>query len=43
MSKGNRDFRSIGLIEVLWKKVSRLINHQITLEISYHDILNGFT
>ena len=36
------DFRGIGLVEVLWKAVTRLPNHQLTTAIKFHDVLHGF-
>ena len=40
--KENGDFRGIGLIEVLWKAVARLLNRRITAAISYYDALHRF-
>ena len=37
-----RDFREIGLIEVLWKTITVLLNWRFILEIGFHDVLNGF-
>ena len=38
--KGN--LRGVGIVEVLWKGVARLLNHRFTEEISYHDALHRF-
>ena len=41
--KGNgRDFRGIGLVEVLWKTTMGLLNQRFTLEIGLHDVFHGF-
>ena len=42
LPKGNRYFRSIGLVEVLWKAVSGVIKQRITSEILYQDVLHIF-
>ena len=39
---GGRDFRGIGLVEVLWKTVTGLLNHRFTSEIRFHDFIHGF-
>ena len=36
------DFRGIGLVEVLWKAISGIVNHRILSSIQFHDALNGF-
>ena len=35
-------FRLIGLVEVLWKKVTSLLNRRLTTAIKLHDVLRGF-
>ena len=40
--KGNNDYRSIGLVEVMWKVVAEILNHRITASITYHDLLHDF-
>ena len=35
------DFRRIGLLYVLWKTLTGLINRQFTLEIGLRDVLHG--
>ena len=42
ITKGKGDFRGIGLIEVLWKAIASLLNHRLTVAISFHDTLHGF-
>ena len=36
------DFRGIGLVEVLWKTMSSLLNRRLTAAITFHDVLHGF-
>ena len=40
--KGKGDFRGIGLVEVLWKTITSLLNLRIAAAISFHDTLHGF-
>ena len=40
--KQKGDFRGIGLVEVLWKAITILINRRITAAIFFHDTLHGF-
>ena len=40
--KGRRDFRGIGLVEVLWKALASLLNRRITSSITLQDVLHGF-
>ena len=41
--KGDRrDFRGVGLVEVLWKTNIGIINRRLTSAIRYHDTLHGF-
>ena len=43
ISKGNSgNFRGVGLVEVLWKTMSSLLNQRITAAITLHDVLHGF-
>ena len=39
---GGTDFREIGLVEVLWKETSGIINRRILSSIQFHDALHGF-
>ena len=39
---GGNNFRGIGLVEVLWKAISGIINHRILPSIQFHDALHGF-
>ena len=40
--ENRRDFRGIGLVEVLWKAVTNLLEKRLTADITLHDILHGF-
>ena len=39
---GNGDFRGIGMVEILWKTVTRILNHRLTAAIQFHSTLHGF-
>ena len=40
--KGKKDYRYIGLVEVMWKVVAVILNCRFTSSITYHDALHGF-
>ena len=40
--KGGKDYRGIGLVEVMWKLVAVILNHRFTSSITYHDALHRF-
>ena len=40
--KGKKDYRGIGLVEVMWKVVVAILNHRFKASITYHDALHGF-
>ena len=40
--KGKRDYRGIGLVEVIWKVVAVILNRRLTSSITFHDVLHGF-
>ena len=40
--KGKKDYRGIGLMEVLRKVVAAILNRRFTVSITYHDVLHGF-
>ena len=40
--KGKKDYRGIGLVEVMWKVVAAILNRRFTYSITYHDALHGF-
>ena len=39
---GGNDFRGIGLVEVLWKTISGIINLRLSPFIEFHNTLHGF-
>ena len=40
--QGKKDYRGIGIVEVMWKVVAELLNCRLTASITYHDFLHGF-
>ena len=40
--KGKKEYRGIGLVEVMWKVVAAILNRRFTSSITYHDALHGF-
>ena len=42
ITKGKKDYRGIGLVEVMWKVVAVILNRRFTASITYHDFLHGF-
>ena len=40
--KGEKDYRVIGLVEVVWKVVVAILNRRFTSSITYHDAFHGF-
>ena len=42
ISKGVITYRSIGLVEVVWKAVMVVLNFRFIASINYHDFLHGF-
>ena len=40
--KGEKEYRGIGLVAVMWKVVSVIPNLRFTSSITYHDALHGF-
>ena len=42
ITKGKKDYRGIGLVEVMWKVVAAILNRRFTSSITYHDSLHGF-
>ena len=41
--KGARKyFRGIGLVKVLWKAVTSLLNQRLTEAIKFHEVMHGF-
>ena len=41
-SQGDRNYRGICLVGVLWKVVMVIPNRQFTASITFHEILHGF-
>ena len=41
ISKGKRNYRGIGILEVLWKTVTGILNCLIMAAIQFHDNLHG--
>ena len=41
ISKGKKDYRGIGLIEVMWKVAAVVLNCRLTASITYHNFLHG--
>ena len=42
ITKGKKDYRGIGLVEVMWKVVAVILNRRFTSSITYNDALHGF-
>ena len=40
--KGKKDYRGIGLLELMWKVVAVILNRRFIDSITYHDALHGF-
>ena len=40
--KGKKEYRGIGLVEVMWKVVAEILHRRLTTAITYHDALHGF-
>ena len=40
--KGNGDFRCFGLVELLWKVLSGIINQKIGSAVHFYDVLHSF-
>ena len=39
---GNGDFRGIGLVEILWETVTKILDHHFMAAIQFHNTLRGF-
>ena len=42
INKGEKDYRGIRLVEVMWNLVAAILNCRFTASINYHDFLHGF-
>ena len=40
--KEKKDYRGIGLVEMVWKVVAAILNRHFTSSVTYHDALHGF-
>ena len=40
--KGRKEYRGIGLVEVMWKVVAAILHRRLVTSITYHDFLHGF-
>ena len=40
--KGQKEYRDIGLVEVMWKVVAAILHCWLTASITFHDFLHGF-
>ena len=40
--KGKGDYCGIVLVDMVWKVVAKILNHQLIASITYHDFLHGF-
>ena len=40
--KEGKDYRGIGLAEVMWKLVAAILNRRLAASITFHDFLHGF-
>ena len=42
ITKGKKEYRGIGLVEVMWKVVAEILNLRLTASITFHDFLHIF-
>ena len=42
ITKKKKDYRGIGLVEVMWKVVAAILKRRFTDSITYHNVLHGF-
>ena len=40
--QGKKDYRGIGIVEVMWKVVAEILNCRLTASITFHDFLHIF-
>ena len=40
--KGRKEYRGIGLVELIWKVVAAILNRWLATSITYHDFLHRF-
>ena len=41
-SQWKKNYRGIGIVEMMWKILAVILNHRITASITFHDFLHGF-
>ena len=42
ITKVKRDYRGIGLVELIWKMVAAILSCRLKASITFHDFLHGF-
>ena len=42
LPKERKEYRVIGLVEVMWKVAAAILHRRLTTAITYHDFLHGF-
>ena len=42
ITKGQKEYRGIGLVEVMWNFVAAILHCRLATSITYHDFLHGF-
>ena len=42
ITKGGGKYHGIGLVEVIWKIISVIVNRRMDNSIEFHDVLRGF-
>ena len=42
LPKGKGEYRGIGLVEVICKMITTMINNRLRMDISLHDVLHAF-
>ena len=40
--KGIKEYRGVGLVEVMWKVVAAILHLRLTTAVTYHDVLHDF-
>ena len=40
--KGRKEYRGIGIVEVMWKVVAEILQRRLATSITYHDFLHRF-
>ena len=42
IQKGRKEYKGIGIVEVMWKVVAAIVHLRLTTAITYHNCLHGF-